>query len=187
MRGRLPRLLVTVKHEGGENDAQCFPVRSVYVNRTNLNILHSSVAAAFQFSPLCAILSSREDTVSMIAATADTSASAMTTTTTITTITIEQLDKSQALEMVREISSRARESSNLDLILGANGKSGRSATGNYSLLAKAIGMTRVHVSRVLKGEVQPSHSTLRRLADATGFSLDEISGFILKAKEKRAA
>jgi transcriptional regulator with XRE-family HTH domain len=105
--------------------------------------------------------------------------------------TIEQLDTGQALEMVREISSRARESGNLDLILGANGKSGRSATGNYSLLAKAIGMTRVHVSRVLKGKVQPSHRTLIRLSEVTGFTLDEISGFVLKqaqrTREEKAA
>jgi transcriptional regulator with XRE-family HTH domain len=102
--------------------------------------------------------------------------------------TIEQLDREQALEMVREISSRARESGNLDLILGANGKSGRSATGNYTLLAKAIDMTRVHVSRVLKGKVQPSHRTLIKLSEATGFTLDEISGFIIRrSREKEAA
>jgi transcriptional regulator with XRE-family HTH domain len=95
------------------------------------------------------------------------------------TATIEHMDQREALEIVKEISSRARESKNWGLILGANGKSGRSATGNYSLLAKAIGMTRVHVSRVLKGKVQPSHSTLRRLSEVTGISLDEISEFIL--------
>lgn len=101
---------------------------------------------------------------------------------------IEQLDQQQALEIVRQISSRASESGNLSLILGSNGKSGRSATGNYSLLAKAIGMTRVHVSRVLKGNVQPSHGTLRKLSEATGFSLDEISRFILdQAKKEEAA
>jgi transcriptional regulator with XRE-family HTH domain len=95
-------------------------------------------------------------------------------------ITIEEMDQDQALEAVREISSRAVKSQNWGLILGANGKSGRSATGNYSLLAKAIGMTRVHVSRVLKGKVQPSHSTLRKLSEVTGISLDEISRFILE-------
>lgn len=105
------------------------------------------------------------------------------------TVVIEQMDKAQALEMVREISSRAAQDGNLNLILGSNGKSGRNATGNYSLLAKAIGMTRVHVSRVLKGKVQPSHSTLRKIGEATGISLDEISRFILEQtkQEERAA
>jgi DNA-binding phage protein len=102
-------------------------------------------------------------------------------------ITIEEMDQDQALEAVREISSRAVESQNLGLILGANGKSGRSATGNYSLLAKAIGMTRVHVSRVLKGKVQPSHSTLRKLSKVTGISLDEISTYILQQGREKVA
>lgn len=102
-------------------------------------------------------------------------------------ITIEHMDQTEALEIVREISSRARENGNWGLILGSNGKSGRSATGNYSLLAKAIGMTRVHISRVLKGIVQPSHSTLRKLSEATGISLDEISKFILEQSSNREA
>lgn len=104
--------------------------------------------------------------------------------TAVTAVTIEEMDQEQALEVVREISSRAAESGNLDLILGANGKSGRSATGNYSLLAKAIGMTRVHVSRVLKGRVQPSHSTLRKLSEATSISMDDISGYLEAKKVK---
>lgn len=106
--------------------------------------------------------------------------------------TVESLSQENALEMVRRISSTVGQDGDLGLILGSNGKSGRNATGNYSLLAKAIGMTRVHVSRVLKGKVQPSHSTLRKLSEATGISLDRISEFILdqgqvKAKEKEAA
>lgn len=103
--------------------------------------------------------------------------------------TIEDMDQESAMEMVRQISSIAGESGNWALILGANGKSGRNATGNYSLLAKAIGMTRVHVSRVLKGKVQPSHSTLRKLSEATGISLDDISRFIVEntAKNEEAA
>lgn len=102
--------------------------------------------------------------------------------------TIEDMDQDAAIEMVRQISSGAKETGNWSLILGANGKSGRNATGNYSLLAKAIGMTRVHVSRVLKGKVQPSHGTLRKLSEVTGISLDDISRFIVEnTKEKEAA
>lgn len=100
-------------------------------------------------------------------------------------VPIEQLSAEEAQILARYKGDRAVNLNNLSIILGGNGESGRNATGNYSLLAKAVGMTRVHMSRVLKGKVQPSHATLRKLSEVTGISLDEISHYIMEIAAKR--
>lgn len=155
----------------------------------------SPVPDSYQSPHLYGRLGAREGTIPMQSNSIEaamTTAMATTTNTTKPTTptmpsmptTIEEMSQEEALKMVHQISSIAGETGNWSLILGSNGKSGRNATGNYSLLAKAIGMTRVHVSRVLKGKVQPSHLTLRKLSEATGISLDDISRFIVENTQK---
>ena len=88
---------------------------------------------------------------------------------------------------VLTLSSQAVLNADLSLIFGNNGKSGRSATGNFSLLARATGLSRVHIGKVLKGLTKPSYETLMRLSKVTGISLDEISGFIQQQKKLKEA
>jgi len=101
-------------------------------------------------------------------------------------MSIDNLSPEQAIEHVRRISSKAVDECDLSIVLGSNGKSGRSATGNYSLLSKATGLSRVHVGKVLKGKVEPSLRTLNKLADVTRLSLDQINEFIQSVSRKAA-
>lgn len=101
-------------------------------------------------------------------------------------MSIGTLTQDQAQEIVREVSSRALSHGNLSAVLSNNGKTGRSASGNYSLLAKATGLSRVHIGKVLRGRVEPSHRTLIKLSSVTGISIDDISEFILEMREKVA-
>lgn len=101
---------------------------------------------------------------------------------------IDTLPIERVQDSVRELSSQAIQDADLSLVFGSNGKSGRSATGNFSLLARATGLSRVHVGKVLKGQAVPSYKTLMKLSEATGISLDRISAYIQEQKkEKRAA
>src|SRR5688572_4131318 len=93
-------------------------------------------------------------------------------------MSIDNLSPDQALEAIRVIASKAIAECDLSIVLGSNGMSGRNATGNYSLLAKATGLSRVHIGKVLKGKVEPSLRTLNKLANVTGLSLDDINEFI---------
>lgn len=178
MERRLARGHVAVKYGRGENEAQCFYGAKAY----SLSVLYS-----YQSTSLYGRLGVREGTIPMQGESTNAIEKSSVPTPASSPPTIEKMDQEKALQAVKEISAKAIKDANLALILGANGKSGRSATGNFSLLAKAIGMTRVHVSRVLKGIVQPSHSTLRKLSEATGISLDEISKFILEQSSNREA
>lgn len=94
---------------------------------------------------------------------------------------IEEIQK-----RVYALSSQAILNADLSIVFGSNG-SGRSAIGNYTLLHRATGLSRAHVSKVLRGITSPSYNTLMRLSDATGISLDEISKYIQDQKLKEAA
>lgn len=99
-------------------------------------------------------------------------------------MSIENLSVEQAIEQVRSTAARALDGKNLSLVLGTNGMSGRGATGNYSLLAKATGLSRVHIGKVLKGAVEPSHKTLCRLSEATGISVGRLSQWVRRQRRK---
>lgn len=95
------------------------------------------------------------------------------------------LTHDQAVERVRELSRQATQSRNLDIIFGSNGMSGRSATGNYTLIAAATGLSRVHVGKVLKGKTVPSYTVLLRLSEVTGIGIEQISRYIQDQKQQR--
>lgn len=99
------------------------------------------------------------------------------------------LTREQAQERVKELAILAKGSNNLHIIFGNNGLSGRSATGNYTLIATAIEMSRKHIGTVLRGKTTPSYSTLLRLSEVTGIGISEISRYIeqQKQKDRRAA
>lgn len=101
-------------------------------------------------------------------------------------MSIQSLTPEQAIEIVRETAIKARRKRDLEIVLGNNGRTGRNATGNYSLLARATGLHRVHVGKVLKGLVGASHSTLIRLSEVTGISVGDISKFIQERTNKAA-
>lgn len=101
---------------------------------------------------------------------------------------IQQMDREQILSSISYLVGLAEELGNLDYIFGSNGQSGRCATGNFSLLARGIeivsppGLSRIHISKVLRGKVQPSHETLKSLSRVTGLSIDRISEYITEKR-----
>lgn len=105
---------------------------------------------------------------------------------------IQQMDREQILSTISHLVGLAEEQGNLDYIFGSNGQSGKCATGNFSLLARGIeivtppGLSRIHISKVLRGKVQPSHDTLISLAKVTGLSIDQISEYIVSKRENGA-
>lgn len=103
-------------------------------------------------------------------------------------MSVGTLSPAEAQKIARDKADKAIESGNLDIIFGNNGRTGRKASGNYTLLAVATGMTRVHIGKVLTGKCGASHELLDDLARVTGISMDEISEYI-KAKQagRRAA
>lgn len=101
-------------------------------------------------------------------------------------ISIRTLSRADAQKIARDKADRAIETRDLDVIFGNNGRTGRKASGNYTLLAVATGMTRVHIGKVLTGKCGASHELLDDLAQVTGISMDEISEYI-KAKQREQA
>jgi transcriptional regulator with XRE-family HTH domain len=97
-------------------------------------------------------------------------------------LSAESLD---ALGTLKSLSKLVEQTGNLDLILGSNGMYGKNATGNYSLISRATGMTRGFIGKVLRGKTAPSHSTLVKISQATGLSIDKISEYILSQKRQR--
>jgi hypothetical protein len=103
-------------------------------------------------------------------------------------MSIRTLSRADAQKIAKAKADRAIETGDLDVIFGNNGRTGRKASGNYTLLAVATGMTRVHIGKVLRGLCGASHELLDDLSRVTGISMDEISEYI-KAKQagRRAA
>lgn len=99
-------------------------------------------------------------------------------------ISQQERDQRDNRTLLKEAGQRAIESGNLDSVLGSNGRSGRLATGNFTRLADVTGLSRVHIGKVLRGKVEPSLKTLRRISEATGLSIDGISEYIQNQKEK---
>lgn len=105
------------------------------------------------------------------------------------TQSIQQMTREEVLSSISHLVGLAEEQGNLDYIFGSNGQSGKCATGNYSLLARGIeiiappGLSRIHISKVLRGKVRPSHETLISLAKVTGLSIDQISEYIVKKRK----
>jgi len=97
---------------------------------------------------------------------------------------IDSLSKDEAVMILHRLAKRAVKEHNLSLVLGSNGHTGRLATGNSSLIAKATGLSRVHVGKVLCGKVGASHKTLLKIANATGLDVGQISGYITRAEVK---
>lgn len=101
---------------------------------------------------------------------------------------IESMTREEVLSTVDRLVKLSEKESNLDYIFGSNGMVGKSATGNYSLLARGIeilfppGLSRSHISNVLRGKVGPSHETLRSLSQLTGISIDRVSGYIMNKR-----
>lgn len=105
-----------------------------------------------------------------------------------TTLSIRTLSPADAQKIARSKADRAIREQDLDVIFGNNGRTGRKASGNYTLLAVACGVTRVHMGKVLSGKCGISHELLDDLAEVTGISMDEISEYIkAKQAEWRAA
>lgn len=104
------------------------------------------------------------------------------------TQSIQQMNREEVLSNITHLVKLAEEQGNLDHIFGSNGQSGKCATGNFSLLARGIeittppGLSRIHISKVLRGKVQPSHDTLISLAKVTGLSIDQISEYIVRKR-----
>lgn len=98
-------------------------------------------------------------------------------------MSIESMNTDEVMQRIEILAKLCRENQNLEILFGNNGMSGRSATGNFTLLARATSLSRVHVGKVLKGLVEPSHQTLVKISQATGISIDQISEYI---REKRA-
>lgn len=104
------------------------------------------------------------------------------------TQSIQQMTREEVLSSISHLVGLAEELGNLDYIFGSNGQSGKCATGNFSLLARGVeivtppGLSRIHISKVLRGKVQPSHDTLISLAKVTGLSIDQISEYIVKKR-----
>lgn len=61
--------------------------------------------------------------------------------------------------------------------------------GNFFRLARASGISRSHVSRILRGVASPSFSTAMRLAQAAGVTGDVLHAYIkgLRAAEAPSA
>lgn len=100
-------------------------------------------------------------------------------------MSIDNLPIEEILRNVRDLSDLAIRNADLSRIFGNNGRSGRSATGNFSLLARATGLSRVHIGKVLKGRATPSYETLMKLSEVTGIGLNEISKFIQEQRQRR--
>lgn len=103
------------------------------------------------------------------------------------THTVDKIDipDDESLKMLKSLSQLVEQTGNLDLILGSNGMYGKNATGNYSLLSRATGLTRGHIGKVLKGKTAPSHNTLIKISGVTGLSIDKISEYILLQRKQR--
>lgn len=101
---------------------------------------------------------------------------------------IETMDDKEVIRLIDQLSTLAIQQNNLEIIFGSNGQRGRSATGNYTLIARRLGMTRSFIGRVLRGSAYPSFETLDSLSRITGISRDKISDYLnKKRREKKAA
>lgn len=106
---------------------------------------------------------------------------------------IESMSCEEVIASINHLVSLAERESNLDYIFGSNGMVGKSATGNFSLLARGIeilfppGLSRSHISNVLRGKVGPSHETLRSLSQLTGISIDRVSGYIMEKRREKTS
>jgi transcriptional regulator with XRE-family HTH domain len=102
---------------------------------------------------------------------------------------IQTMSREEVLLTISQLVELSERESNLDYIFGSNGQSGKCATGNFSLLARGIeiksppGLSRIHISKVLRGKVQPSHDTLRAISQVTGLSIDRISEYIVEKRK----
>lgn len=101
--------------------------------------------------------------------------------TSVSTMTTEE-----ARRLALSLGNQAKASNNLSLVFGRNGQHGRNATGNYSLLAKATGLSRVHVGKVLRGDLNPSLTTLKKLEEVTSIDVSLIIKWIQEEQEKKA-
>lgn len=97
------------------------------------------------------------------------------------------ISQEAAILSVQSLSRQAIECNNLHMVFGSNGMSGRRATGNYTLVAAATGLSRKHVGMILKGKTEPSYTVLLRLSEVTGIGIDQISRYIQDQKNRKAA
>lgn len=56
---------------------------------------------------------------------------------------------------------------------------------NRSELARACGISRSELSRILNGKVEPPVKTLRKIANALNASLDEVDRLLKELKSKK--
>lgn len=75
----------------------------------------------------------------------------------------------------------------LDKVFQHNGLTGHRATGTFSIVAKATGLSRSFVGKVLKGEVTPSMDTIDKLAGACNVPAKEIFEFIKRKQTEMEA
>lgn len=57
---------------------------------------------------------------------------------------------------------------------------------NRSALARAMGVSRSQLSRILNGQIEPPMKMVRKLADALDASLDEVDEFLKKLRKNEA-
>jgi hypothetical protein len=92
--------------------------------------------------------------------------------------TIKSMSQEEAISELKRLSQLAKDQNDLSLVFGNNGRQGRMATGNYTLIAKCLGRVRVHVGRALQGKAKFGIDTLRDLSLITGVSIDDIVKYI---------
>lgn len=98
---------------------------------------------------------------------------------------VSKLSQEDAITILRKISNAAMTTGDLSLVFGNNGKSGRLASKNYSLISKATGISRAHIGKVFKGENGVSLRMLRLIAEATDIDVDDIVRWLEEQKKKQ--
>lgn len=74
--------------------------------------------------------------------------------------------------------STALRAPTLTLPTGADDLTHILGPGNYRRLARVVGVTHGHVSRVLRGRIGASFDVAQRIADAAGITVDELRAHI---------
>jgi transcriptional regulator with XRE-family HTH domain len=97
---------------------------------------------------------------------------------------VSKLSQQEAISILRKISNVAMSTGDLSLVFGNNGKSGRLASKNYSLISKATGISRAHIGKVLKGENGASLRLLRLIAEVTDIDVDDVVRWLEEQKRK---
>lgn len=97
---------------------------------------------------------------------------------------VSTLTQQECIDILRKISNVAMSTGDLSILLKSNGKCGWQSNKVYSLIAKATGVSRAHVSKILNGDSRVSLRTIEKISKVTNVDVDDIVRYLVEIRKR---